>query len=85
MKKLTLKVEDLHVEGFQVEPDGVVNRGTVHGLDDTEACTGGACTTGCTAVGCTQYCGDSMNANSAPCFLCPRMPITYSCEDTPCC
>ncbi|HEX8242875.1 MAG TPA: hypothetical protein VF541_05255 [Longimicrobium sp.] len=25
-------------------------------------------------------CGDSMNAYTAPCRLCPDMPITFTCE-----
>jgi hypothetical protein len=71
-KKLKLQIEDLDVEQFQVEDTAPMNRGTVHGQwQSTQECT--------------MYCGDSTNANTEPCLLCPVMPITYSCEDTPCC
>ncbi|HET6764781.1 MAG TPA: hypothetical protein VFH27_13945 [Longimicrobiaceae bacterium] len=79
-KKLKLRIEDLHVEQFRTEPTRDAKAGTVHGHWDTD----GACTTGCTNAGCTQYCGDSMNANTAPCLFCPEMPITYSCDATAC-
>ena len=80
-KKLKLQLEDLHVDQFHTEPAAAEKRGTVHGAWDTD----GGCTGGCTAAGCSQYCGDSMNANTAPCRFCPDMPITYSCDDTSCC
>ena len=70
-KKLTLQLEDLDVEQFEVNHDNVANRGTVQGHWES---TGG----------CTQYCGASMNANTAPCLFCPAMPITFSCEGTEC-
>jgi hypothetical protein len=70
--KLKLQIEDLDVEQFQVEDTVSTKRGTVHGQWES---TGG----------CTMYCGESTNANTEPCLLCPNMPITYSCEDTPCC
>lgn len=90
MKKLRLKIEELSVEQFHVQPNAVANRGTVRGLADTDAgcsggCTEGACTGGCTQVGCSQACGASMNANTAPCFFCPRELDTSTCNDTSCC
>ena len=85
VKKLRLMVEELTVEQFQVEPSARVSRGTVHGHDDTEACTDGGCTLGCTQANCSQYCGDSMNANTAPCLFCPRELDTNTCLDTSCC
>jgi hypothetical protein len=66
-KKLKLQVEDLNVEGFQVEPEAAAIRGTVRGLETESTCW------------------NTMYAPSEPCQFCPRMPITYSCEDTFCC
>jgi hypothetical protein len=71
-KKLTLQVEDLDVEQFQVEDAMAAERGTVHGQWES---TGG----------CTMYCGALSNANTEPCRFCPQMPITYSCEESSCC
>lgn len=64
-KKLRLLVDELRVEQFQVAP-AAAGQGTVRGFESTQECT--------------AYCGDSMNANTAPCRLCPEMPITYSCD-----
>jgi hypothetical protein len=80
MKKLRLIVEELTVEQFQVEPRPVAKRGTVRGLEESDNAT-----TGCTQVGCSQACDPSMNANTEPCFYCPREPDTVTCMDTSCC
>jgi hypothetical protein len=64
-KKLTLKVEELRIEQFQIQPAGVVARGTVRGHDsfyDTYTCD-------CGSMG-----------PSDPCLYCVDMPITYTCE-----
>lgn len=43
-KKLSLNVDELNVEPFATA-DGVVDRGTVHGRDNTFGCSaGGECT-----------------------------------------
>lgn len=71
-KKLKLQIEDLDVEQFQVEDTVSMKRGTVHGQWES-------------ADGCAMNWGESMDADTEPCFLCPVMPITYSCEDSHCC
>ena len=59
-KKLTLKVEALRVEQFEVQPGGDATRGTVRGFDSY--------------VGDTYYCGPV--SNSEPFRFCYPAPIS---------
>jgi hypothetical protein len=70
-KKLRLHLKDLDVEQFEVEHAVVADRGTVEAHQASTS-------------PCTNYCGASTNANTAPCLLCPEMPITWSCEAGEC-
>jgi hypothetical protein len=67
-KKLKLQVEKLSVEQFEVQPDSLVARGTVHGLE-----TQSPDTCNCGSLG-----------PSDPCRYCVEMPITWSCDAPVC-
>jgi hypothetical protein len=67
-KKLRLQIETLHVERFDVQPEPAAARGTVHGHE-----TQNPDTCNCGSLG-----------PSDPCRYCVEMPITYSCDVSPC-
>jgi hypothetical protein len=67
-KKLRLQVEKLNVEQFEVEPGSPDARGTVHGFE-----TQGPDTCDCGSMG-----------PSDPCRYCVDMPLTWSCDVSPC-
>jgi hypothetical protein len=69
-QKLKLKVEELQIEQFHVQPPVATTKGTVRGL---ESYTCGGCP------------GSMQSPTADPCGDCPNMPITYSCDDSSCC
>jgi len=73
MKKLSLRLDELHVESFDTSPDGKNQEGTVFG----EQCT---CYTNCTCPGCPTCdwtCGYTCDDNT--CISCAN-----TCQNTGC-